>query len=294
MFGLIFKKFSLLQSLFHFAHSFLFKSQDQKKIKFAFCPVCGNRNIILIHSNNLRETGICLWCSANTRNKFIIEIVKRILLLKAFNINFENKSLEELLKKLNLFQFSLKKIIKLIKLNDFKIFEPSSSGTIYKILKNYSNFTFSEYLTQLDLKPGQFYKNIRFEDLQDLTFKNNTFDLIITQDVFEHIKDPSKAFMEIHRVLKPNGIHIFTVPLGARQKSICRIDKFDNILKHPVKSHQDPIRTNGSIVYNEFGLDLVDKLKEFNFSTFVLKSKPKEEYGILSEVNVFISIKNID
>jgi 2-polyprenyl-3-methyl-5-hydroxy-6-metoxy-1,4-benzoquinol methylase len=45
-----------------------------------------------------------------------------------------------------------------------------------------------------------------------LTFADGTFDLIITQDVFEHVMQPAETFREIARVLKPGGAHIFTMP----------------------------------------------------------------------------------
>ena len=34
---------------------------------------------------------------------------------------------------------------------------------------------------------------------------DNTFDLFVTQDVFEHIPEPEKALKEIYRCLKPGG-----------------------------------------------------------------------------------------
>ena len=36
--------------------------------------------------------------------------------------------------------------------------------------------------------------------------------MFVTQDVLEHVFHPDRAIAEIHRVLKPGGMHIFTAP----------------------------------------------------------------------------------
>ncbi|MGB9873119.1 MAG: class I SAM-dependent methyltransferase, partial [Anaerolineae bacterium] len=53
---------------------------------------------------------------------------------------------------------------------------------------------------------------VRHEDLTNLSFADNEFDLVVTLDVFEHIHDYRKAFAEIHRVLCPAGWLVFTIP----------------------------------------------------------------------------------
>ncbi|MBK9320731.1 MAG: class I SAM-dependent methyltransferase [Bacteroidetes bacterium] len=42
---------------------------------------------------------------------------------------------------------------------------------------------------------------------EDLPFPATSFDMVFSSHVFEHIPDQSKALIEIHRVLKPGGIH---------------------------------------------------------------------------------------
>lgn len=37
-------------------------------------------------------------------------------------------------------------------------------------------------------------------------------DIVISSEVFEHVADPWQGFREVHRVLKLDGVHIFTVP----------------------------------------------------------------------------------
>lgn len=51
-------------------------------------------------------------------------------------------------------------------------------------------------------------KNLSFkvEDAMKLTFKNNSFDVVICTHVYEHVPNAQKLFDEIYRVLKPKGI----------------------------------------------------------------------------------------
>ena len=59
-------------------------------------------------------------------------------------------------------------------------------------------------------------KNLCFEkkvaDACNLPYKSNFFDIVVSSEVLEHIKDDAKAVSEAKRVLKKNGYLIFTVP----------------------------------------------------------------------------------
>lgn len=54
--------------------------------------------------------------------------------------------------------------------------------------------------------------NTTNQNLEGLTFKDETFDVVITSDVMEHVRLDDEAHKEIRRVLKPGGVYIFTVP----------------------------------------------------------------------------------
>lgn len=59
------------------------------------------------------------------------------------------------------------------------------------------------------------YKEIKFVDdlcSSRLPFEDNTFDLIVCKDVFEHLLDPVFALGEIYRVLRPGGKLLLHVP----------------------------------------------------------------------------------
>ena len=50
-------------------------------------------------------------------------------------------------------------------------------------------------------------------DLQNLPFKDETYDVIFASHVLEHIADDRRAIAEIRRVLKPTGVAILPVPI---------------------------------------------------------------------------------
>src|SRR5262245_13341073 len=60
---------------------------------------------------------------------------------------------------------------------------------------------------------GAVVNGVRNEDLSRQTFADESFDLVITQDVMEHVLDPEGAFREIARTLRPDGAHVFTTPI---------------------------------------------------------------------------------
>jgi SAM-dependent methyltransferase len=50
-------------------------------------------------------------------------------------------------------------------------------------------------------------------DIQNLPFKDETYDFIFASHVLEHVPDDKKAVQEIRRILKPNGIAVLPVPV---------------------------------------------------------------------------------
>ena len=58
-------------------------------------------------------------------------------------------------------------------------------------------------IKNLDIFPGEHIDYVG--KAEDMPMEDNTFGVIITQEVLEHVQDPFKAMEEIHRVLKPGG-----------------------------------------------------------------------------------------
>jgi len=64
----------------------------------------------------------------------------------------------------------------------------------------------------LDLVPEHMVFEKILADATNIPYPDNFFDMVVSFDVFEHIKDDSKTLSEIYRVLKKDGVLIFTVP----------------------------------------------------------------------------------
>lgn len=110
-------------------------------------------------------------------------------------------------------------------------------------------------------KPGSNHNGMRCENIEALTFGDESIDLHISQDVMEHIFHPAKAFQEIARTLKPGGAHIFTVPLvnkmnSSKLRAKMAEDGSIELIEKPVY-HGNPIDSQGSLVTMDWGYDIV-------------------------------------
>jgi SAM-dependent methyltransferase len=144
------------------------------------------------------------------------------------------------------------------RLKSYRILEASAYGPLHNLLVKLPCYTCFEYFD--DVPPGHLVGEILCNDLEQLTFSENSFDLIITQDVMEHVANPVKALLEINRVLKPGGCHIFTVPLHEGRKSLNRAGL-------PPVYHGDPLRSSGAFVYTDWGDDLGEVMDNFGMQT---------------------------
>jgi len=285
------KWFPLLQSFFNFFYKAFFIPSSARKFKLANCPQCGKKTLLFYDPLNLRETGSCILCSATTRYKSMAEIIKRLTIIKYFYKDLNELVLEKLLNKVDLSEYSLINVVKKINSKSFTIYEPSTLGAISNSLKKYPNFINSEYFPDPKMKGGEYYNKVRFEDLQNLSFESNSIDLLITQDVLEHIEKPDLAFKEIFRVLKPNGIHVFTVPIDDFKKTFSYFDNEGNLIQDKEVYHVDPLRSEGAKVYTQFGKDILEILNKYGFSSFFYSININPDNGYLCKINIIISIK---
>jgi SAM-dependent methyltransferase len=140
------------------------------------------------------------------------------------------------------------------------------------------------------MEPGNYQGDFRNENLENLTFEDNSIDLHISQDVFEHILDPQKAFREVARTLKPGGAHIFTTPLVNKNKPTqwcAKRDQNGNIVQliFPEEYHGNPISQEGSLVTVKWGYDITAYIYQACdlFTEMVYIDAIK--YGIRAELN---------
>src|SRR5258708_35660450 len=74
-------------------------------------------------------------------------------------------------------------------------------------------------------------------EITALPFRDRQFDLVAAFDVIEHIEDDRLVFHELSRVLKDDGVLIFSVPLYANQWT-----EFDDLVGHVRRYEPEDLR----------------------------------------------------
>ena len=211
------------------------------------CSVCGSANVLCTSpEENYRESFVCGSCFALARTEALARAVVLRLARKG------ETSLAEISQERR----------------RCKVHEFGFVGAIADILRGQSWFSMSEYFESTPVgEVGP--KGIRCEDLTQLTFPDESFDIAISQDVLEHVPDPVATFREIARVLRSGGTHIFTVPqdLGL-PRSVTRARVTGGVLLHlqPAEYHGDPVRSEGALVFTDFGADLPEIVERAGMS----------------------------
>lgn len=171
-----------------------------------------------------RENYFCIWCGRNLRMRLVASVAEAAI-------------------------------------EQADVYEPAGFGVFSaQTRRRARSYVDSEYLD--GARPGQLIRGRRHEDLMGLTFPDETFDVVITSEVFEHVADPWRAFAEIRRVLRAGGRHIFSVPLVPGALTASRRGA-------PPVYHADPLRRQGSVVHTDFGDDLPELLAPLGFRTIV-------------------------
>ena len=113
--------------------------------------------------------------------------------------------------------------------------------------------------------------------MERLTFDDETFDIFITQDVFEHIFNPEIAAREVLRVLKKGGAHVFTVPtIKTLRESSARAILVNGKITYLKEEqyHGNPVGDGRSLVTWDYGDDFMYLLYKWcGFDTVVYDTR---------------------
>ena len=131
--------------------------------------------------------------------------------------------------------------------------------------------------------------NTTNQNLEALTYSDNSFDIVVTSDVMEHVRLDDRAHREIRRVLKPGGAYIFTVPhFRDSAQTFVRVAVIDpgdpGKDEFPVEKeyHGDANSEDGrALSYRAYGTDLDETLRELGFSVDYCKTD-FPEMGIMN------------
>ncbi|MDY6973369.1 MAG: class I SAM-dependent methyltransferase [Thermodesulfobacteriota bacterium] len=202
-------------------------------ISVFFCPLCGGKRAFVRLDTN--EISIrCLFCRATTITLSLVAVLRHV------SPDLGSKS----------------------------VFELSSRGPLFRYLKQKTkSLTYSEYFS--DISPGEYKEGVQCQDVQRLTYQSESFDICTSTEVFEHVPMDKIGFSEIYRVLNPNGILVFTVPLDIHNITVERAELVvGGGVKHflPSEYHRDPLRKDEPILtFRNYGYDILDKLLNAGF-----------------------------
>jgi SAM-dependent methyltransferase len=128
----------------------------------------------------------------------------------------------------------------------------------------------SEYLGREIPFGAKTHDGVRNESLAALTFADATFDFILSFDVFEHIPEFERAFIECARCLKPGGRMVFSVPfVSGSTKNILRARVHGNgEVEHllPPEFHADMLHQAGCLCFHHFGWEMLGILRKVGFA----------------------------
>ncbi len=157
----------------------------------AYCPICEREQVISARSDEdipeaerrvwFRSSLRCEGCKAPPRERALALVLNRVL------PDWRSRTIHES--------------------------SPSQRGLSLKLRRDCAAYVPTQFdLTfpfgQMD--PTGAWRN---ENLEAQTFADGTFDVVVTQDVFEHLFNPGRAAREIARTLRPGGLCIMTVPV---------------------------------------------------------------------------------
>jgi SAM-dependent methyltransferase len=203
------------------------------------CGACGSVRLLAPpKEGSARESFVCQDCYALARCEALAKV-----LLRRFAREGET-SLPELL----------------TGRPDLRVHELGFVGGIADSLRGFPNYSESEFFPGVPLGtlgPG----GVRCEDVTQLTYPDESFDIILSQDVMEHVPDAVRGFAETARVLRPGGSHFFTIPQNPHlQHSVTRAKLGPNGVEHllPPEYHGDPVRSEGALVFTDYGRDLAE------------------------------------
>lgn len=138
-----------------------------------------------------------------------------------------------------------------------------------------------EYIRQITADPSEV---LHIEDVTRLSFADQSFEVVASFEVLEHVPDYRLALREMARVLGPGGQLLLTAPfLDRARDTVTRAQlNADGSITHllPPEYHGDPV-SDGVLCFHHFGWDLLDALREAGFAEAEVVSAWAPGFGLM-------------
>lgn len=146
------------------------------------------------------------------------------------------------------------------------------------------------------MEPGAVHPRFgwRNENLERQTFADSAFDIVIAQDVFEHLFRPGQAAREIARTLRSDGLCLLTVPAVQRfGRSVRRAEETSAGVRHilPETYHGSPVGDGRSLVTVDWSYDIGAYLSAASRLPFVVMVLDDLSMGIRDAVNLVLAAR---
>jgi hypothetical protein len=153
----------------------------------------------------------------------------------------------------------------------------------------------SEYLGA-QLRSGTVVDGIRHENGEALSFESASFDVVVSNDVLEHVAEPVAVLREMARVLRRDGILLFTAPFfpkeSANRVRATRLEQGSIEHRQAPVYHGNPVDPRGALVFTDFGWELLDQVRCAGFADVVALSYWSLESGHLAGSDlIFVGLK---
>jgi SAM-dependent methyltransferase len=147
--------------------------------------------------------------------------------------------------------------------------------------------TGSEYFGP-EAEAGTVQQDLRHEDAHALSFGDSSLDLVVSNEVLEHVSDPVKVISECARVLRPGGCLFLTIPFRPYlDQNLVRARVIEGHIEHltpPIYHGKD---FGQHLVFTEFGWELFEQLRGAGFTEVIGKLFWSYEYGHLGQDQVY-------
>lgn len=170
---------------------------------------------------------------------------------------------------------------------NLRVFAPEAlTDFALRLRGKYRFFLGSEYMPSPAERDAFF--PVQHEDLQNLTFPDGSFHVIVCNEVFEHVPDIDASLGEINRVLKPGGALVGTFPFAFHdQESLIRARlRPDGSIEHLTapEYHGNPVAPeSGALVFEIPGWNILDRAKRSGFKRARMVLVGSHRSGVLSQ-----------